>query len=160
MAAKRRKAQRPAKPAAQASRSVTVSPRFTLFGGSLISLHRGGGGGGRGGRRRGGLLKRLGGLATNSWRELAGGGSPTAGRGPAGAGRRPSTGGFAQFKDSRPDLFDGAEDQCDVELDDVDDVGSWPVPSEHERWEADEAARMERYRRGPGTVHDWRDGAR
>jgi len=92
---------------------VSVSPRFTLVGGSLFSFAFGGGGsrGGRRGRGKGGLLKRAAGFLAMGVRHLNG---KDLHRGKI-TGREKGRS-FDEFRDSRPDLF---VDQ-DAELEDVD----------------------------------------
>jgi hypothetical protein len=93
-----------------------VSPRFTLFGGGLLSFNFGGGGGKRRGRGKGGLLRRAAGLVGKGLREMRPGGATSGKISGAEKGRS-----FDEFKASRPDLFEGPP-EFDITVDsDVDD---------------------------------------
>ena len=104
------------------SGSVSVAPKFTLFGGGFLTLNLGGRGGGRG---RKGLLSRMVGFLSLGARHLTGKGAK-AGSG-NGSGRT-----FDQFRADRPDLFGGEPGEAaGVDLDENqgdDDGGPVGVP--------------------------------
>lgn len=123
------------------SGSVSVAPKFTLFGGSLLSFTFGGRGGRRGTSRRGGALKRAGSFLATGLRGLSGKDTTSGKIGHPGmttkADRPGGADSFARFRDSRPELFDSgaghpditveAQDLLDVvDADVVDDVPATP----------------------------------
>jgi hypothetical protein len=114
----------PKRPAPRSGRSsggrvsgtVHVSPKLTLFGGSLLNLSFGGGSRAGRGRGKGGLLKRLATSAAKTFGELNG---KDVTRGKI-TGREKGQA-FDEFRAERPDLFAGQGDADLVDDDQGDD---------------------------------------
>lgn len=129
----------------RATGSVTVSPRFTLFGGGLLNFHFGG----RGKGRRGGMLRRITGLVGKGLAEMRGGSS--GGRAPGKSTGRT----FADFQAGRPDLFDQEPDGVD-DLDDDDSEDAPDCVPDHGGRPGGPTTRSHccSCGRAPGTGHD------